>query len=61
MKPLTRDISLTLIIKLFLLFLLWWFCVRTMHPVLEKGPAWLLGSNKSAVSNTKKVIYDSSK
>lgn len=46
MKRLTRDISLTLVSKLILLFLLWWFCVRTMHPKLEKDDVWLLGSTK---------------
>ncbi len=50
MKPLTRDISLTLIIKFLLLFLLWWFCVRTMHPKNEKNDAWLLGSKSQSVS-----------
>ena len=52
MKPLTRDISLTLVVKLFLLFLLWWFCVRTMHPVLENKQDWLLGSKKQSLSQT---------
>lgn len=51
LKPLTRDISLTLILKLLLLFLLWWFCVRTMHPTLETKDAWLLASKKQAVSS----------
>jgi len=63
MKPLTRDISLTLIVKLLLLFLLWWFCVRTMHPTLEKSDAWLLGTKKPAVSSQtiRGDINDSSK
>lgn len=46
MKPLTRDITLTITIKLILLFLLWWVCVRGMHPPLSHGPEWLLGSSK---------------
>ncbi|RUR13052.1 cytochrome oxidase putative small subunit CydP [Legionella sp. km772] len=63
MKLLTRDISLTLIVKLLLLFLLWWFCVRTMHPTLETKEAWLLGSKKQALSSQpiKGDINDSSK
>lgn len=63
MKPLTRDISLTLIVKLLLLFLLWWFCVRSMHPTLEKKENWLLGSKKQAVSSQtiRGDINDSSK
>lgn len=56
MKPLTRDISLTLAIKFILLFLLWWFCVRGMHPVLLKGKDWFLGSGttSSILSQTNK-------
>lgn len=63
MKPLSRDISLTLIVKLLLLFLLWWFCVRTMHPVLEKKEEWLLGFKKPVVSSQsiEGDINDSSK
>jgi hypothetical protein len=63
MKSLTRDISLTLIVKVLLLFLLWWFCVRTMHPKLEKNDAWLLGSKKQSVSyqSERGDINDSSK
>ena len=63
MKPLTRDISLTLIVKLLLLFLLWWFCVRTMHPTLEKKDVWLLGAKKQTVSSQpiRGDINDSSK
>ena len=57
MKPLARDISLTLIFKLLLLFLLWWFCVRAIHPKLEDSDAWFLGSKKSIRGN----INDSSK
>ena len=54
MKPLTRDISITLAVKLVLLFLLWWFCVRTMHPVLETKQNWLLGTKNQSVSLTDK-------
>ncbi|WP_370449443.1 cytochrome oxidase putative small subunit CydP [Legionella sp. km772] len=50
MKPITRDISLTLIVKLLLLFLLWWVCVRTMHPKLDPGNIWLFGHQKQIPS-----------
>lgn len=43
MKPFTRDITLTIIVKMGLLFLLWWVCVKGMHPVLSSSQEWLLG------------------
>ena len=46
MKPLTRDITLTVTIKIILLFLLWWVCVRGMHPVLSSNQEWLLGKQQ---------------
>ncbi len=46
MKPLTRDITLTITIKIILLFLLWWVCVRGMHPVLSSNQEWLLGKQQ---------------
>lgn len=51
MKSLKRDISLTLVIKFILLFLLWWFCVRTMHPTLEKSQDWFLGNSKTKINS----------
>lgn len=59
MKPITRDISLTLVIKLLLLFLLWWVCVRAMHPKLEKGDVWLLGPKNQPLSQ--KATYEVTK
>lgn len=57
MKPFTRDIVLTIAIKLILLFLLWWFCVRGMHPDLSKSQEWLLGkSRQPAVSQIHKEV-----
>lgn len=53
MKPFTRDITLTIFVKLILLFLLWWFCVRGMHPVLTSSKEWLLGTNQQAISSQK--------
>lgn len=49
MKPFTRDITLTITIKLILLFLLWWVCVRGMHPVLTSSQEWLLGKSQQPV------------
>lgn len=46
MKELSRDITLTLCIKLVLLVLLWWFCVKGMHSVLSSNQEWLLGKEK---------------
>lgn len=48
MKPFTRDITLTITIKLILLFLLWWICVRGMHPVLKSSQEWLFGTNQQS-------------
>ena len=47
MKFFARDIALTLAFKLVLLFLLWWFCVRGMHPVLSSSQEWFLGKPNS--------------
>ncbi|WP_392538625.1 cytochrome oxidase putative small subunit CydP [Legionella sp. 227] len=49
-KPITRDISLTLVIKLLLLFVLWWVCIRTIHPRLEESDMWLLGPQEQTLS-----------
>lgn len=46
MKPFTRDITLTITIKMILLFLLWWVCVRGMHPVLSSSQEWMLGKKQ---------------
>lgn len=44
MKTLTRDISITLLVKFILLFLLWWVCFsHVKKPVMDTGQ-WLLGS-----------------
>lgn len=47
MKELSRDITLTLCIKLLLLVLLWWFCVKGMHSVLSSNQEWLFGKENS--------------
>jgi hypothetical protein len=46
MKPITRDIVITLTVKLGLLFLLWYFCVRDMHPELSSSQEWFLGKTE---------------
>lgn len=49
MKPFTRDITLTIVVKMILLFLLWWVCVRGIHPVRSSGQEWLLGNTEQPV------------
>lgn len=44
MKPITRDIVITITVKLLLLFALWWVCVKGKRPVLQNSQTWLLGS-----------------
>lgn len=54
MKPITRDVSITLLVKVVLLVLLWWVCVKGMHPILSSSQEWLLGKNEQpAVTQTK--------
>lgn|GEM_PF-2335564 len=49
MTTYARDITITLVIKLFFLFLLWWVCVRGMHPVLSSSKEWLLGKDTQPI------------
>ncbi len=44
MKILTRDISLTLIIKLTLLFALWFVCFKGNHKPITDSHQWFFGS-----------------
>ena len=44
LKPLTRDILLTLAIKFTLLILLWFFCFKNVEKPHKKPEQWLLGS-----------------
>lgn len=48
MKPLTRDISVTLIIKLTLLFVLWFVCFKGTHKPIQNASDWFLGAHKSS-------------
>lgn len=57
MKPITRDISLTILIKLLFLFLLWWFCVKGKHFVINSPSEWLLGQQE--LSSTSQTVPNS--
>lgn len=43
-KPLTRDILVTLIIKFSLLILLWITCFKNVEKTHQSNEQWLLGS-----------------
>lgn len=43
-KPLTRDILLTLIIKFSLLFVLWFVCFKHVEKPHKNTEQWLLGT-----------------
>ena len=43
-KPLTRDILLTLVIKFSLLFLLWSVCFKNVEKPQQTTEQWLLGT-----------------
>ncbi|USQ13438.1 hypothetical protein J2N86_12205 [Legionella lytica] len=43
-KPLTRDILLTLIVKFSLLFVLWAVCFKNVEKPNKNTEQWLLGS-----------------
>ncbi|MDX1836170.1 cytochrome oxidase putative small subunit CydP [Legionella taurinensis] len=45
MKPLTRDISITLLVKFILLVLLWWVCFRPVEKPVMDARQWLLGAS----------------
>lgn len=44
MKPLTRDILLTLLFKFTLLLMLWWVCFHDVERSHLTQTEWLLGS-----------------
>lgn len=48
MKPLTRDISVTLITKLALLFALWLTCFKGTHQPVQHAHDWLLGTHATS-------------
>ncbi|KTD10484.1 cytochrome oxidase putative small subunit CydP [Legionella hackeliae] len=45
MKPLTRDILLTLSVKFALFFLLWFVCFKDVEKPAKDMRQWLLGSS----------------
>jgi len=56
MKFLTRDILVTLSVKLILLTALWWVCVKDVEkPPKNQGAVWMLGSDALQISSNNKV------
>lgn len=51
MKTFTRDITITIIVKMILLFILWWVCVRGMHSVDSGTQEWLFGKKEQSMSS----------
>lgn len=51
MKAISKDISLTLVIKLLLLFILWHVCFKGMRRPVNDVSEWLL-STKSTVQTS---------
>lgn len=45
MKPLTRDILLTLSVKFLLLIALWWVCFKDVEKSSKNTQQWLLGTS----------------
>jgi len=60
-KPLTRDIVLTLIFKFFLLFLLWMICFKNVEKSHKNTEQWLLGSIQQKIRNVYKITSPTSK
>ena len=48
MRSLAHDIQFTLLIKLFLLFLLWFVCFKDTKKHVISTDAWMLGSAHSS-------------
>lgn len=51
MKSLTRDITVTLIVKLSLLMLLWWVCFHGVEKPSKDARRWMLGASFSDVKS----------
>jgi hypothetical protein len=58
MKPLTRDISITLIVKLLLLITLWWVCFKGVEKPSKDPRQWLLGSNALNIKQSIKTVSE---
>lgn len=48
MKTLTRDVTITLMVKLLLLIALWFLCVKTMDKPNKDPAYWLLGQKQQS-------------
>lgn len=48
MKPITRDIVMTLTVKFLLLFVLWWVCIKDTRKPRLTTVEWLMGSRSQA-------------
>ncbi|WP_165482428.1 cytochrome oxidase putative small subunit CydP [Legionella parisiensis] len=48
-KPLTRDILITLIIKFSLLILLWLICFKDVRRSHQSNEQWLLGTSQQKI------------
>ncbi len=55
MKSLSRDVVLTLIIKLSLLFILWFVCFKGVEKPSKNAQQWLLGG---AVTSESRLSID---
>jgi len=58
MKPLKRDILITLIVKFMLLITLWWVCFKDVEKPVKDTRQWLLGSSSVDVKQPIKSVYD---
>lgn len=56
MKPLTRDISITLIVKLLLLITLWWVCFKDAEKPTKDPQRWLLGSSSLNIKQSIQTV-----
>jgi len=54
MKPLTRDIVITLTVKLMLLFALWWVCFKHVEKPSRDPHQWLIGAGSPQISKVDK-------
>lgn len=48
MKPITRDIVVTITVKFLLLFALWWVCIKDTRKPTLTTVEWLMGNRSQA-------------
>lgn len=58
MKPLTRDILVTLVVKFMLLITLWWVCFKDVEKPSKDTRQWLLGSSSFSVKQPVNAVYN---